>query len=463
MNQTTRIVPNAVFKAYDIRGDCPSLINNSFARVMGWALAEKARAHKISIVVVGYDGRLSSVNLSGSLKRGLQEGGINVLDIGRVPTPVVYFATHMQKIGAGVMVTGSHNPPQYNGFKIMMGKDFLHSEELQQLRIRMSKVKRSCLPLGVHQRTNASKSYINRIVSDVKLSRPLKIAVDCGNGVAGGIAPGLFRRLGCIVMELFCEINGSFPNHQPDPTDPSNLQDLINYVIQNNCELGLAFDGDGDRLGVVTKSGRIIWPDQLLILFARDVLRRYAGSTIIYDIKCSRNVGLEIQKFGGRPLMWRSGHSLIKEKLAEKSAVLGGEMSGHIFFKERWYGFDDGLYAGGRLLEILSRFPDASAVLEELPQSFSTPELKFEMPEERASILIENLKKYSYLFNPKRVITIDGLRIEYPDGFGLIRLSNTMPVVVTRFEADNEVALSRIKRCFREQILKFAPDQELPF
>lgn len=306
-------------------------------------------------------------------------------------------------------------------------------------------------------------AYIARIASGVKLARPMKIAVDCGNGVAGAIAPQLFRALGCEVTELFCEVDGTFPNHHPDPAEPKNLQDLIRCLATTDCELGLAFDGDGDRLGVVTKSGQIIWPDRQLVLFARDVLERNPGATIIYDVKCSRHVGLSVEAAGGEPLMWKTGHSLVKAKLAETGAPLAGEMSGHIFFKERWYGFDDGLYTGARLLEIVSRFSDAGAPLEALPQDVSTPELKLEMEEGQPFTLVQALQEQGQFPGATRVVTIDGVRAEYPDGFGLARPSNTTPVVVLRFEAQTAEALARIQGDFRRELAKLAPDATLPF
>jgi phosphomannomutase/phosphoglucomutase len=316
---------------------------------------------------------------------------------------------------------------------------------------------------GVRRELDLVAAYITRIASGVKLARPMKIAVDCGNGVAGAIAPQLFRALGCEVTELFCEVDGTFPNHHPDPAEPKNLQDLIHCLATTDCELGLAFDGDGDRLGVVTKSGQIIWPDRQLVLFARDVLERNPGATIIYDVKCSRHVGLSVEAAGGEPLMWKTGHSLVKAKLAETGAPLAGEMSGHIFFKERWYGFDDGLYTGARLLEIVSRFSDAGAPLEALPQDVSTPELKLEMEEGQPFTLVQALQEQGQFPGATRVVTIDGVRAEYPDGFGLARPSNTTPVVVLRFEAQPAEALARIQGDFRRELAKLAPDATLPF
>lgn len=463
MNQGP-LFPAAVFKAYDIRGTVPELIDARFAYALGCALATQARRQGMNALVVGRDGRLSSEMLSRALQDGLLDNGIDTIDIGQVPTPLVYYATHTQKTGSGVAITGSHNPPEYNGFKMMLAGHALYGDAVQQLRTIMNDGAPPASPQkGRRRELNLIDDYIARITSDITLTRPMKIAIDCGNGVAGAVAPQLFRALGCEVTELFCTVDGAFPNHHPDPADPKNLQDLIDCLAKTDCEIGLAFDGDGDRLGVVTKSGQIIWPDRQLILFARDVLQRCPGATVIYDVKCSRHVGLAVSAAGGTPLMWQTGHSLVKAKLAETGAPLAGEMSGHIFFKERWYGFDDGLYTGARLLEILSRFADPSAPLESLPQALSTPELKLEMQEGEPFALVKALQEQGSFDGASHVITIDGVRAEYPDGFGLARPSNTTPVVVLRFEADNEAALSRIQDVFRQRLLKLAPHAKLPF
>lgn len=455
--------PASVYKAYDIRGSVPDQLDPVFARALGRALAASARAQGIGALVVGRDGRLSSPDLAGALQEGIMEGGMDTLDIGQVPTPLVYFAAHTQGTGSGVAVTGSHNPPQYNGFKMMMGGHALYGPAVQALRPAMLAPAPAPGTWGERRQLDVVPAYVERIVSDVKLARPMKIAIDCGNGVAGALAPQLFRALGCDVDELYCEVDGTFPNHHPDPAEPRNLQDLIAHVTGTDCELGLAFDGDGDRLGVVTKTGQIIWPDRQLILFARDVLARCPGATIIYDVKCSRHVGVAIEQSGGVPLMWQTGHSLVKAKLAETGAPLAGEMSGHIFFKERWYGFDDGLYTGARLLEIVSREADASRTLEALPQALSTPELKLEMAEGEPHALIAALQQQGEFASASRLVTIDGVRAEYPDGFGLARASNTTPVVVLRFEAETEPGLARIQQEFRQQLLRLAPQAKLPF
>lgn len=455
--------PAAVFKAYDVRGTVPDELNASFARALGGALGRRAKAAGIAALVIGRDGRHSGPELAEALSAGVLEAGVDVIDIGQVPTPLVYFAAHTGGTGSGVAITGSHNPPRYNGFKMMLAGNTLYGEDIASLRSEMQAANPPATSPGRRQVQDILPDYIQRIVGDVRLARPLRIAVDCGNGVAGAVAPKLYRALGCEVVELFCEVDGSFPNHHPDPADPANLQDLIQAVQTQGCDVGLAFDGDGDRLGVVTRSGEIIWPDRQLMLFARDVLSRQPGATILFDVKCSRFVAQEIRAAGGQPLMWRTGHSLIKAKLQETGAPLAGEMSGHIFFKERWFGFDDGLYAGARLLEILSQVADPSAVLEALPQAVSTPELKLETAEGEQFALVQRLQEAGQFATATEIITIDGVRAEYSDGFGLARPSNTTPVVVLRFEADDEQALARIQDEFREQLLRFAPSAKLPF
>ena len=455
--------PHSSFKAYDIRGIVPSALNPEFALELGRGLAARAKAAGVTTMVVGRDGRISSPSLAAALQQGMRDGGINTIDVGEVPTPLVYFAAYTLKTGSGVAVTGSHNPPDYNGFKMMMGGGTLHGEAILALRDEVAAGPVHASTPGTGTSVDILTPYLARVLGDIKLSRPMKIAIDCGNGVAGAVAPQLFRDLGCEVTELFCEVDGTFPNHHPDPADPHNLEDLIRCVQTTDCEIGLAFDGDGDRLGVVTKSGEIIWPDRQLILYARDVLTRCPGETIIYDVKCSRHVAVAIREAGGVPLMWQTGHSLIKAKLAETGAPLAGEMSGHVFFKERWFGFDDGLYTGCRLLEILSRSADPSAVLEALPQGVSTPELKLEMAEGEPHALIKRLQAEGAFDGATEVLKIDGLRADYPDGFGLARASNTTPVVVLRFEGDTPEALSRIQEAFRKQLLTLAPHVTLPF
>ena len=444
----TPIAPE-IFKAYDIRGIVDKTLTEEAAERIGRGLGTAGRRKGVTRFVVGRDGRLSGPRLARALANGLNAAGVDVVDIGVVATPMVYFATHHFKTGSGVMVTGSHNPPEYNGLKMMVAGDTLSGEAIQELR---RAVERADFTSGAGRTETAdiSQQYLDRITSDVKLARPMTIAVDCGNGSPGAFVPELYRRLGCKVIELYCDVDGNVPNHPPDPSKPENLEDLIEKLATSDAELGLAFDGDGDRLGVVTKSGKIIYPDRQLMLFAADVLTRNPGAEIIFDVKCTRNLFPWIRQHGGRPLLWKTGHSLIKSKLKETGAPLAGEMSGHVFFKDRWYGFDDGLYAGARLLELMSRVPNPSAVLEGLPDSISTPELNIPLAKEGDNHrLIAELQKSARFEGATEINTIDGLRVEYADGFGLMRASNTTPVIVLRFEADTDEALARIRRDFR--------------
>lgn len=455
-----------IFKAYDIRGIVDHTLTEAVVEQVGRALGQLASRAGQREFVIGRDGRLSGPRLSAALARGILATGMDVIDIGMAPTPVVYYGTFELNTGNGVAVTGSHNPPDYNGLKMVVGKDALYGEAITALRQAIESGALSAAPSGVQgtlRQVDLTDRYLARITSDVRLSRPMKIAIDCGNGVAGALAPQLFRALGCEVIELFCDVDGNFPNHHPDPAHPENLQDLIRCLRETDAELGIAFDGDGDRLGVVTKAGNIIYPDRQLMLFAADVLSRNPGAEIIYDVKCSRNVARWIREHGGRPTMWRTGHSLIKARLKETGAPFAGEMSGHLFFKERWYGFDDGLYAGARLLEILSRHADPCAVLEGLPDSITTPELQLATAEGENHSLVDALKRNARFPTGTEVITIDGIRVEYPDGFGLARPSNTTPVVVLRFESDTREGLARIQADFRRAILSEKPDAVLPF
>jgi phosphomannomutase/phosphoglucomutase len=458
----TPIAPE-IFKAYDIRGIVDRTLTEDACERIGQALGTMARSKGVNRFIVGRDGRLSGPKLARALSKGLNAAGMDVIDIGVVATPMVYFATHHFSTGSGVMVTGSHNPPDYNGLKMMVAGETLAAETIQDLR-RIVEGGKLATGTGKVESADVSDVYMHRIVSDVKLARPMTIAVDCGNGSPGAFAPELFRRLGCKVIELFCEVDGNFPNHHPDPSKPENLQDLIKTLKGSDAELGLAFDGDGDRLGVVTKSGKIIYPDRQLMLFAEEVLSRNPGSEVIFDVKCTRNLFPWIREHGGKPLMWKTGHSLIKSKLKETGAPLAGEMSGHIFFKDRWYGFDDGMYAGARLLEIVSRSPNASKVLEALPDSISTPELNVALDHEGENHkLIAELQRTAHFDGATEINTIDGLRVEYPDGFGLMRASNTTPVIVLRFEADTDEALARIKRDFKHVLSTAKPDAAIPY
>ncbi len=454
-------VPKEIFKAYDIRGIVGKTLTPEIVEAIGHAIGSEAQVRKQTTICVGYDGRLSGPELAAALSRGIRKAGIDVINLGLVATPVVYFAAHHLNTHCGVMVTGSHNPPDYNGLKMVLAGETLSGEVIQSLR---NRIETGDLAQGEGKETSyyIDDEYIAKIASHIKLARPMKIAADCGNGVAGAFAKKLYEALGCQVQELFCEVDGHFPNHHPDPSVPENLEDLIHALKTGDAEIGLAFDGDGDRLGVVTKEGNIIYPDRQLLLFAEDVLKREPGATIIYDVKSTRNLAPWIKARGGNPLMWKTGHSLVKAKMKETGSALAGEMSGHVFFKERWYGFDDGLYSGARLLEILSQFADVSAVLNALPDSVSTPEQHINMKEGEPHALIAHLQKTAKFENAE-VLTIDGLRVEYADGFGLMRPSNTTPVIVLRFEADNVEALARIQHDFRTVILAAAPEAKLPF
>ncbi len=454
--------PVAIFKAYDIRGIVGDTLTAAGVEQIGRAIGSEARARGRDSVTIGRDGRNSGPDLAAALARGLQASGVNVIDVGMVATPMLYFAAHELGTLSGVMVTGSHNPPQYNGLKMMLAGDTLSGDAIQALRARITNNDLTT-GSGSYRTHDIRAAYLDRILGHIKLARPMRIAVDCGNGVAGATAPGLYQKLGCHVEELFCEVDGAFPNHHPDPSQPHNLEDLIAALKQGDAELGLAFDGDGDRLGVVTKSGKIIYPDRQLMLFAADVLSRVPGGEVIFDVKCTRHLFAWIRKHGGKPLLWKTGHSFIKKKLKETGAPLAGEMSGHIFFKERWYGFDDGMYAGARLLEILSRSADPCAVLEALPDSISTPELQWELSEGENYTLMDALQKSARFDGAQEVITIDGLRVEYADGFGLARPSNTTPIIVLRFEADTAEALKRIQSDFRKVLLAVKPGATLPF
>ena len=456
-----RPVPPEIFKAYDIRGIVKTALTPEVTEAIGRAIGSEGRDRGVKAVVIGRDGRLSGPALAAALARGIQSAGLDVIDIGCVATPMTYFAAYELQTMSCVSVTGSHNPPEYNGLKIVLAGETLAGDAIQALRQRIETGKLAS-GSGSFRNEDVRERYLARIVSDVKLSRPVDIIVDCGNGVPGATAPELYRRLGCTVKELYCEVDGNFPNHHPDPSHVENLDDLI-ATLKSGGEIGFAFDGDGDRLGVVTKSGKIIFPDRQLMLFAADVLSRNPGAEIIYDVKSTRNLDAWIRARGGKPLMWKTGHSFIKAKLRETGAPLAGEMSGHTFFKERWYGFDDAMYAGARLLEILSRERDVSAVLESLPDAVNTPELQLKTAEGENYALIDKLKATAKFEGAKEVIKIDGVRVEYPDGFGLARPSNTTPVIVLRFEADDAAALARIQQDFKRQLLALKPDAQLPF
>ena len=455
----------SIFKAYDIRGVVPSTLTEEVAYHLGHAFGTHAAAHGETVVAVGRDGRLSGPALSQALIRGLVDVGVQVIDIGAVTTPMLYFAASTL-CASGIQVTGSHNPKDYNGFKMVLGGRAIYGDEIQALRTIMQNETWVLKSGGSVKQVDVTADYQARIVSDIRLQRPMKIVVDCGNGIAGATAPSIFRAIGCEVIELFSEVDGNFPNHHPDPSKLDNLKDLLHALKNSDAEIGLAFDGDGDRLGIVTKDGNIIFPDRQMALFAQDVLSRVPGGTIVFDVKCSQRLAPAIRQAGGEPLMFKTGHSLIKAKMKEINSPLGGEMSGHIFFKERWFGFDDGTYAGCRLLEIVSKSADASAVLNALPTSFSTPELNVACAEgepHRVSAALLDLAASGNLPSPAfkpEVCAIDGLRIDWIDGFGLIRASNTTPVLVLRFEGHTPEALSRIEKDMLVLLRTVKPDAQ---
>jgi len=455
----------AIFKAYDIRGVVPAALNEAVARDLGRAFGAQALAAGEKCVAVGRDGRLSGPALAAALMEGLLDAGLDVIDIGLCTTPMLYYATHTLA-QSGIQVTGSHNPKEYNGFKMVLAQQALYGAAIQALHQRM--VQRDW-PVAGHsargtlRRSDILPGYRARIAADVRLARPMKIAVDCGNGAAGASAPGILRALGCEVIELFCEVDGHFPNHHPDPGRPENLRAVIAAVQAHDAELGLAFDGDGDRLGLITRDGENMVPDRQLMLLARDLLARQPGARIAYDVKCSQQLAHVIRAAGGEPLMCPTGHSLIKARMRETGALLGGEMSGHIFFRERWYGFDDGTYAAARLLEILSRSADPSALLHALPASCSTPELQIPCAEGQAQHIVARLQQQrtgAAFGAGAEICTIDGVRVDWPDGFGLIRASNTTPCLVLRFEGRTPQALARIRAAMLAQLEQVQPGMQ---
>ena len=455
-------IPAEIFRTYDIRGVVGRTLTAPIVREIGRALGSLGRERNAATFAVCRDGRLSGPELVAALSDGLMAAGADVIDIGMAPTPLAYFAAHHLRCGSCVAVSGSHNPPEYNGLKMVVGGETLYGEDILALhrRIEGGELKTGA---GKRSETQVLDAYVERIASDVKLARPMRIAIDCGNGVAGMLAPRLYRRLGCGVTELYCDVDGRFPNHHPDPAQPKNLADLIKTLKTGEAELGLAFDGDGDRLGVVTKDGEIIFADRQLMLLAKDVLSRNPGAQIIYDVKSTRLLAPWIERYGGKPVIWKTGHSLIKAKLKETGALLAGEMSGHTFFKERWYGFDDALYGGARLLEVLSKEKDPTRALKDLPNAPSTPEIHWALAEGEPHALVAKLQVAKPFPGAERVLTIDGVRVEYRDGFGLARASNTTPVIVIRFEADNVQALERIKNEFRRALQPLKPDAPLPY
>jgi phosphomannomutase / phosphoglucomutase len=457
-------VDRSIFRAYDIRGVVGKTLDRDIARQIGRAVGSEGVERGLREIVVGRDGRLSGPDLTAGLIEGLRQAGMDVIDIGMVPTPLVYYATFHLNTGSGISVTGSHNPPDYNGFKIVLGGETLAEQAIQAIYARIAE-NRFSSGSGSLQSMDVKADYIERVTGDIQVEQRLRVVVDCGNGVPGLIAPAVLEGIGCEVMPLYCDVDGEFPNHHPDPSDLHNLRDLILTVKQVGADLGLAFDGDGDRLGVVTKSGEVIFPDRLLMLFAKDVLVRNPGATIIYDVKCTGKLQPEILKHGGSPVMWKTGHSLIKAKMRETDAELAGEMSGHFFFRERWYGFDDGIYAAARLMEIIAgdiEGRDPQQIFDSLAKGVSTPELKVEMVEGEHYRFIERFRERAS-FEGARVTTIDGVRADWPDGWGLVRASNTTPVLVLRFDADSDQALLRIQEVFRRQLLALDGSLKLPF
>ena len=454
--------PDSIFRAYDIRGVVPETLTAETAYWVGRAIGSESLAKGEPNVSVGRDGRLSGPELVERLIQGVADSGCHVSDVGLVPTPALYYAANVLAGKSGVMLTGSHNPSNYNGFKIVIAGDTLANEQIQALHTRL-KTNDLTRGEGSIARVEILQRYFSQIVGDIQLARRLKVVVDCGNGAAGVIAPQLIEALNCEVIPLFCEVDGNFPNHHPDPGKPENLVDLIAKVKEVKADLGLAFDGDGDRVGVVTNTGTMVFPDRLLMLFAQDVLVRNPGAEIIFDVKCTRRLTPLIKEYGGRPLMWKTGHSLIKKKMKETGALLAGEMSGHIFFKERWFGFDDGIYSAARLLEILSKQQStAEALFETFPNDISTPEINIDVTDESKFSIISALHDAQW-GEAAELTTIDGVRVDYPHGWGLVRASNTTPVLVLRFEAESETELQRIKDVFHAQLKRVAPDLPLPF
>ena len=442
-----------IFRAYDIRGITSSNLTEQVCYWIGRAFAAEAISQDQKAAAIGRDGRLSSPGIARALGQGLMDGGMTVTDIGQVPTPVLYYATYALETGTGIMITGSHNPPEYNGLKMMIGGTTLAEDLIQALYRRLQD---NTLSVGEGSlgQADLGAQYVEAALATTKLHRPLKVAVDCGNGVAGELGPKLISAMGCEVIPLFCEIDGNFPNHHPDPAEPENLQDLIAAVQEHSSDIGLAFDGDGDRLGIVTPKGEIIWPDKMMMLFAQDIVARNPQTPVIFDVKCSTHLERIIREAGGEPIMWKTGHSHIKAKIKQTQAALAGEFSGHICFGERWYGFDDALYTAARLLELLSQTElDVDAVFAQYPTTFSTPEIKINTTETRKFEVMDELVKNGDFANG-RLTTIDGIRVDFEDRWGLIRPSNTSPVLSLRFEADSAAALERVQDEFQTQLSK---------
>jgi phosphomannomutase/phosphoglucomutase len=455
-------LPETIFRAYDIRGIADTELSDDIVYEIALAIGSEAVDRGQQEIIVARDGRTSSERICSALVRGLRDSGRDVIDIGLAPTPLLYFATHQLGTQSGVVVTGSHNPGEYNGLKVVLAGRALSGRAIQGLRER-ALARRFTQGKGGYRATSIDDTYVDYIVNDVAIAQPLKVVIDAGNGVAGVIAPRLFRELGCEVVQLYCDVDGRFPNHHPDPTVEDNLADLVRTVRSEGADLGIAFDGDGDRVGIVTATGKIVAADRLLMVLAQDVVSRNPGADVLFDVKCSRVLNGVISSFGGRPIMWKSGHSFMKEKMAETGALLGGEFSGHIFFNERWFGFDDGLYAGARLIEILSTTdPDLDNHLSVFPQTVSTPEIKLTTTESAKFDIISRLAAEGR-FGDGKITTLDGVRVDYPDGWGLVRASNTTPALIMRFEADNDTVLARIQDVFREQLVAIDPSLAFGF
>ena len=453
-------VSKSIFKAYDIRGIVNEDLTIETVVLIGKAIGSESIERGERGIVVGRDGRTSGPDLMNALVEGIKSTGCHVVKIGMIPTPVLYYATYSKGASSGVMITGSHNPPNYNGFKMMIAGETLSGERILNLYERINN-QNFHQGQGTSTTIDIQEDYLNRVTSDVSIKRPLKIVIDCGNGVAGHLAPKLFEALGCEVIKLFCHIDGSFPNHHPDPSKLENLNNLIAEIKAEKADLGLAFDGDGDRLGVIDEKGNVIWADRQMILFSRDVIHRNPGAKIVFDVKCSSLLSKDISNQGGRPILSRTGHSFIKAKIKEESALLGGEMSGHIFFKERWYSFDDALYAGARLIEILSsRNESCSEIFSELPDSFNTPEINIHFDKQGDQFDAMEKLKNTANFNEGVLTTIDGIRLDYEDCWGLVRPSNTTPCLVLRFEAETEASLKRIIEEFREWLVRTGIDSK---
>jgi phosphomannomutase/phosphoglucomutase len=458
------VIDHRIFRAYDIRGVIGKSLDAGVAELIGQAIGSVMAAQGLDSIVVGRDGRLSGPELAQGLIEGLRKAGRNVIDVGMVPTPVVYFGCYHLRTGCGVAITGSHNPPDYNGFKIVVGGETLSGDAIKDLHARIAEDRLLEADVrGTLDERDIAEDYVQRIAGDIQIGQRLKVVVDAGNGVAGVLGPRVLEAIGADVTPLFCDIDGTFPNHHPDPSEPHNLDALVQMVQRLDADLGIAFDGDGDRLGVVTKSGKNIFPDRLLMLFAADVLERNPGAVIVYDVKCTGRLPVQILRHGGSPLMWKTGHSLIKSKMREVDAALAGEMSGHFFFAERWFGFDDGIYAAARLLEILdTRGEEPEAVFDTLPDGVSTAEIKVEAPNEDPHGFVERFR-LAATFDGARLTTIDGVRVDWPDGWGLVRASNTTPVLVMRFDAETSAAMARIQQAFRDHLLRLEPGLSLPF